>query len=146
MHHFRVSPSQLVTGGRRVVLSFEALCNLFSPNSRTVEDFSALYVMRKTKENGCFFAVRSDLERQIVNLATTTTISMRLSSESLVFGRRMHRRTVTSFQQHGTRGRSSMMVSQSQQKSRRGSTVYFRLASTTAIGANCWIRADLLCP
>jgi len=37
-----MAPSQLVAGG--VVLSFEALCDMFTPDSRMVEDFSALYV------------------------------------------------------------------------------------------------------
>jgi len=58
-----------VTESWRVVLVFEALCDLFASDSRSVKDFSAFYVMRKTKENGHFFAARSDLERMIVNLA-----------------------------------------------------------------------------
>ena len=49
-------------------MGFEALYDLFAPDSRGVEDFSAFYVMRKTKENGRFFATWSDLERLIVNL------------------------------------------------------------------------------
>jgi len=51
LHYFKVTPSQLVAGSWRIVLSFEALCDLFAHDSRRVEDFSALYVMRKTKEN-----------------------------------------------------------------------------------------------
>ena len=52
-------------------MGFEAFCDMFSPDSCRVEDFSALYVMRKTKENGRFFVAWSDsgLERLIVNLA-----------------------------------------------------------------------------
>ena len=42
LRHFKVAPSQLVAGGWRAILSFEALCNLFAPNSHRVEDFSAL--------------------------------------------------------------------------------------------------------
>ena len=46
----------------------EALCYLFAPNSCWVEDFFALYLKRKTKENDHFFAARSHLKRLIVNL------------------------------------------------------------------------------
>ena len=58
-----------MAGGWHVVLGFEAFCNLFAADSRNVDDFSALYVMRKTKKNGRFFAARSGLEKLIVNLA-----------------------------------------------------------------------------
>ena len=51
------------------ILGFEVLCDLFAPDSRRVKDFSALYVMRKTKENNSFFTARRDLERLIINLA-----------------------------------------------------------------------------
>jgi len=67
--YIKVAPSQLVAGGWHVVLGLEALCDLFTPDSREVEDFSALYVMRNTKENGHFFATRSGLKKLIVNLA-----------------------------------------------------------------------------
>jgi len=59
---------------------------MFAPDSRRVEDFSALYVMRKTKENDCFFAARSGLEKLIINLADTTMVGVRPSSGSLVLG------------------------------------------------------------
>ena len=50
-------------------MGFEALCELFAPDSHRVEDLSALYVMRKTKEKSRFFTAQSGLEKQIINLA-----------------------------------------------------------------------------
>ena len=50
-------------------MGFETLCDLIVPDSRRVKDFFALYVIRKTKENGHFFVVQSGLERLIINLA-----------------------------------------------------------------------------
>jgi len=58
-----------VVGSWRDVLGVEVLYDMFAPDSRRVEDFSALYMMTKTKENGCFFATRSGVERLIFNLA-----------------------------------------------------------------------------
>jgi len=50
-------------------LDFQALCNKFIPDACRVEDFSALYMMRRIKEGGGFFVTRSSLEKLIVNLA-----------------------------------------------------------------------------
>ena len=55
--------------GLRVVLSFQVLYNMFLPDACNIEDFSALYMIRRTKEGGCFFGIRSGFNRLIVNLA-----------------------------------------------------------------------------
>ena len=67
--HYRMVPSQLLAGGWHVVLSFQALCNMFFPGACRVEDFYALYMIRRNIEDGRFFSVRSGSERLIVNLA-----------------------------------------------------------------------------
>ena len=68
LRYYQVAPSQLVAGHWRVVLSFQTLCNLYLPDACRVENFSASYTMKKTKENACFLGVKSDRERLIVNL------------------------------------------------------------------------------
>ena len=104
-----ISKSPLIVGGRgwRFVLGFKAFCDLLAPNSRRVEDFFALYVMRKTKENGRFFAAWSGLERLIVNLADSDHVYVRPSSESLVLVRRLYKMTMALFRQYVTKKRSS---------------------------------------
>ena len=67
--HFKVAPFAVDDGGWRVVLGFEALCDLFTPDSHGIIDFFVPFMMRKTKENGHFFAAQSGIERSIVNLA-----------------------------------------------------------------------------
>ena len=67
--HHHMAPSQLVAGGWRIVLSFQGLCNMFPPDVCFIEDFSGLYMIRRTKEVGCFFSLRSGSNRLIVNLA-----------------------------------------------------------------------------
>ena len=57
LRHYHMAPSQLVAGDWRVVLSFQVLYNLFLPDVFWVEDFSALYSIRRTKEGGCYFDV-----------------------------------------------------------------------------------------
>ena len=49
-------------------MSFQALCNMFLHDVCRVEDFSALYMIRRT-EGGHFFDVRNGSDRLIVNLA-----------------------------------------------------------------------------
>ena len=56
-------------GGFLVILSFQTLCNLYLHDACRVEDFSALYTMKKTKENARFFGVKSSREKLIVSLA-----------------------------------------------------------------------------
>ena len=79
-------------------------------------------------------------------MADNITVGVRPSFGSLVLGRQLHRRIVASFQRHGTKGRSSTVVSQSRHKSKRGSGACSRPASIITTGAGCWIRAALLCP
>jgi len=67
--HYHLAPYQLVVGGWHIVLSFQALCNWFIPDACRVEDFSTLYMIRRTKEGRCFFTVRSGFKKLIVNLA-----------------------------------------------------------------------------
>jgi len=52
-------------------LEFLGLCNRFIPDACKIEDFSALYMIRRTKEGGYFFNVRSGSKRLIINLATS---------------------------------------------------------------------------
>ena len=61
----------LSVGGKswRVVLSFQALYNRFIPDACRVDDFFALYMIRKTKGGEHFFTVKSGFERLVVNLA-----------------------------------------------------------------------------
>ena len=63
----------LLVDGRRLAgcLEFLGLCNRFIPDACRVKDFSALYMIRRTKEGGHFLNVRSGSERLIVNLVTS---------------------------------------------------------------------------
>ena len=58
-----MAPSQLVVGGKCVVLSFQVFCNMFIPDACRIEDFSALYMIRRTKEGSHFLTVKSGSER-----------------------------------------------------------------------------------
>ena len=49
-------------------MSFQALCNRFILDACRVKDFSALYMIRRTKEGGRLFAARSNFNKLIVNL------------------------------------------------------------------------------
>ena len=50
-------------------MSFQALCSRFIPDACRVKDFSVLYMIRKIKEGGRFFIIRSGSERLTINLA-----------------------------------------------------------------------------
>jgi len=71
LRNYRNGP--LLVGGRgwRVVLSFQALYNRFIADACKVEDFSTLYMIRRTKKESCLFIARSSLEILIVNLTET---------------------------------------------------------------------------
>ena len=60
-------PPQLVGVGWRVVLGFQALCNGFVLDVYRVEDFSALYMIRRTKEVAAS-SLQNNLEKLITNL------------------------------------------------------------------------------
>jgi len=49
-----MSPSRLVVGGWCVVLGFHAICNRFVYDTCRVENFSALYMIRRSKEGVAF--------------------------------------------------------------------------------------------
>ena len=49
-------------------MGFQALYNKLVPDAYRVDDFSALYMIRRTEEGGRFFIVWSSLEKLIVNL------------------------------------------------------------------------------
>ena len=68
MCYYHVTLSQLVAGDWRVVLSFQALCNLYLPDACRVEDFSALYAIKRTKKGTHFFGAKFVCEKLIVNL------------------------------------------------------------------------------
>ena len=68
LRHYHITPSQLVAGGWHVTLRFRALCNLYLPDACRIEDFSALYSIRRTKKGARFFGVKTDCEKLIVNL------------------------------------------------------------------------------
>ena len=65
--HYR---GALSVGGRGMTHCFEhqAHCKRFLPGACRVKDFSALYMVKRTKEGGRSFDVRSDSKRLIVNL------------------------------------------------------------------------------
>ena len=62
LRYYHVAPSQLVAGGWCVVLSFQALCNMYFPDAYRVEDFSALYTMKKTKQEVLASLLRNPVE------------------------------------------------------------------------------------
>ena len=45
--YFRVAPSQLTVGARRVLQNFEALCSRFLSKACVREEFCAIYMMMK---------------------------------------------------------------------------------------------------
>ena len=68
LSYFQATPSQLTAVAWRIVLSFEALCISFAPNSHRRENFCAIYSLRKTSQDSRFFIPRSSCGRLIVKL------------------------------------------------------------------------------
>jgi len=64
----RFAPPQLTAVAWRIVLEFEALCNLYAPEACQCEVFSAAYLLRKTSHGTHYFTPLSGVEKLIANM------------------------------------------------------------------------------
>ena len=102
-----------------------------------VENFSALYMIRKTKEGGPFFVERSSSDKLIVNLMDSdhewhnTVIRIHGAWETVI---QKDRGAILTMWNKGTLMHKELPVTEEAEETVRAC---FKLKSTTAVGASC---------
>jgi len=71
---YEVAPSQLMAVAWRIVLEFEALCNLYAPEACHREVFNTVYLLRKTIQGTRSFISQSGVEKLSLIWSITTMV------------------------------------------------------------------------
>ena len=68
---YGVAPFQLSTEAWCTILGFEALCDLYAPETCHCEVFITAYLLRKTTQGTRYFVPRSGVEKVIINMVNS---------------------------------------------------------------------------